>query len=146
MKTDLSKILAVTGQSGLFRYVAQAKHGVVVESLADGKRSSFGIQSKITALSDVSIYTGDGEAKLKEVFLAMLRTLGDEGKISPKSSAEELKAFFAKALPDYDRDRFYVSHMKKVADWYNCLKEHASLDFEEPETDKEEAAGETAAE
>ncbi len=133
MKTDLSKILAITGQSGLFRYVAQAKRGAVAESLATGKRSSFGLQTKMTSLSDVSIYTADGEVKLKDVFLKIGETLGEGETLSSKSTPEELKAFFAKAVPDYDRDRFYVSHMKKVIDWYNCLKEYASLDFEEPE-------------
>ena len=48
---------------------------------------------------------------------------------------EEQKALFEKALPDYDGDRFYVSHMKKVVDWYNELKNFASLDF----VDEEEA-------
>ena len=52
---------------------------------------------------------------------------------SAKSKPEELKALFEKALPDYDRDRFYVSHMKKVVEWYNALKNHASLDFVTPE-------------
>ncbi|MCD8313763.1 MAG: DUF5606 domain-containing protein [Bacteroidales bacterium] len=137
MKTDLSKILAITGQSGLFRFVAQAKHGAVAESIVTGKRSSFGIQTKMTALTDVSIYTDEGDIKLKEVFLKIKDYLGEDGAISAKASPEELKAFFEKVIPDYDRDRFYVSHMKKVVDWYNCLKDYASLDFEETE----EAAG-----
>ncbi len=139
MKTDLTKILSISGQSGLFRYIAQAKSGAVVESIVTGKRSSFGIQSKITALSDVAIYTDEGEVKLKDVLLKMQAALG-EGTISSKSSPDELKKFFGKALPDYDRDRFYVSHMKKVVDWYNCLKEYASLDFEEEEKADEAAA------
>ena len=49
-----------------------------------------------------------------------------------------MKALFAKAVPDYDADRFYVSHMKKVIDWYNELCAHASLDFEEPEEEAQE--------
>ncbi len=141
MKTDLSKILSISGQPGLFLYIAQAKSGIVVESIVNKKRSSFGIQSKITSLSDVAIYTDEGEVKLKEVFLKMKDALG-EGSISSKADADELKKFFGKALPDYDRDRFYVSHMKKVADWYNCLKEYASLDFEEEDKPEETAAEE----
>ncbi len=46
---------------------------------------------------------------------------------------------FAQAIPDYDGDRFYVSHMKKVVDWYNELKNFATLDFVEDE-DREAAA------
>ncbi len=139
MKTDLTKILSVPGQPGLFRYVAQARNGAVVESLADGKRSSFGVNNRISALSDISIYADDGEVKLQEVFEKMKAGLGDADAPSPKASADELKDFFAGVLPGYDRDRFYVSHMKKVAGWYNCLKQYASLDFEAPEQD---AAGE----
>ena len=53
MKTDLTKILSVSGQSGLFRYVAQAKNGVIAEALSDGKRSPFGMKSKITTMEDI---------------------------------------------------------------------------------------------
>ena len=80
----------------------------------------------------------EDEAKLQEVFLKMKDVLGDADAPSAKASPEDLKAFFAKALPDYDRDRFHVSHMRKVTLWYNLLKEHASLDFE----GDDDAAGE----
>ncbi len=133
MKTDLTKILAISGQSGLFLYISQARSGAIVEALADKKRSSFGMSSKITSLADISIYTDDEEVKLQQVFLNMKEVLGEDDAPSAKSSPEELKAFFGKALPTYDRDRFYVSHMKKVVEWYNCLKKYASLDFEELE-------------
>lgn len=133
MKTDLTKILAISGQSGLFLYISQARSGAIVEALADKKRSSFGMSSKITSLADISIYTDEEEVKLQQVFLNMKDVLGEDDAPSAKSSPEELKAFFGKALPTYDRDRFYVSHMKKVVEWYNCLKKYASLDFEELE-------------
>ena len=129
MKTDLSKILSVSGQSGLFMYVSHARNGVIAESLADKKRSAFGMSSKITSLADISIYTDDEEVKLQQVFLNLKEVLGDADAPSAKSSADELKALFEKALPAYDRDRFYVSHMKKVVEWYNILKKYASLDF-----------------
>ena len=138
MKTDLSKILAVSGQSGLFLYVSHARNGAVVEALADKKRTTVGMTSKITSLADISIYTDDEEVKLQQVFLNMKEVLGDADAPSPKSSAEELKALFEKALPSYDRDRFYVSHMKKVVDWYNNLKKYASLDFVNPEEESAE--------
>lgn len=141
MKTDLTKILSISGQSGLFNYISQARAGAIVEALSDKKRSCFGMNSRITTLADISIYTDEGETKLKEVFLKMKDVLGDADAPTSKSSPEELKSFFEKALPDYDRDRFYVSHMKKVVDWYNALKKYASLDFEE-EDGKETASEE----
>ena len=139
MKTDLSKILAVSGQSGLYLYISATRMGAVVEALKDKKRSAVSATSKITSLADISIYTDDEEVKLQEVFLNMKEVLGDADAPSSKSSPEELKALFEKALPTYDRDRFYVSHMKKVVDWYNALKNHASLDFVEPESEDAEA-------
>ena len=133
MKTDLSKILAVSGQSGLFLYVSQARNGAIVEALADRKRSTVSMTSKITSLADISIYTDNEEVKLQQVFLNMKEVLADADAPSAKSTPDELKALFEKALPDYDRDRFYVSHMKKVVEWYNALKNYASLDFVNPD-------------
>ena len=133
MKTDLTKILSISGQSGLYLYVSQARNGAIVEALADKKRTSVGMTNKLTSLADISIYTDDEEVKLQQVFLNMKEVLGENDAPSAKSKPEELKALFEKALPAYDRDRFYVSHMKKVVEWYNALKNYASLDFVNPE-------------
>ena len=135
MKTDLSKILTVKGQRGLYRYIAQSRSGAIAESIATGARTNFAATAGITTLQDISIYTSEGEMKLSEVFVKLHEVLGEAAAPTSKASADELKALFAKAVPDYDGDRFYVSHMKKVVDWYNDLKEHASLDFEEPEAE-----------
>ena len=139
MKTDLARILSVSGQHGLYLYLAQARNGAIAESLSDKKRTCFDIKTRLTTLADIAIYTSEGELKLKEVFLKLKDVLGDADAPSPKASSEELKALFAKAVPDYDADRFYVSHMKKVVEWYNELKNYASLDVaEENETLPEE--------
>ena len=140
MKTDLSKILAVSGQSGLYLYISSTRTGAVVESLADKKRISVSATSKITSLADISIYTDEEEVKLQQVFLNMKEVLAGEAAPSAKSDASVLKALFEKALPTYDRDRFYVSHMKKVVEWYNALRNYASLDFVNPDEEAEETA------
>ena len=144
MKTDLSKILSISGQHGLYRYLAQARGGAIVESLSDGKRTVAGANNRITTLADISIYTMAEEVKLKDVFLKIKEVLGDAAAPSPKADAEELKSLFKKALPDYDGDRFYVSHMKKVVEWYNELREKASLDFVEEDGEGETEATEAA--
>ena len=61
---------------------------------------------------------------------------------SAKSDQKVLKALFEEVLPAYDRDRFYVSHMKKVVEWYNLLKNNASLDFESLEEEEAETSEE----
>ena len=143
MKTDLARILSVSGHHGLYLYLAQARTGAIAEALSDKKRTCFDIKTRITTLADIAIYTSEGEMKLKEVFLKLHEVLGDADAPSPKASSEELKSLFLKAIPDYDSDRFYVSHMKKVVEWYNELKTYASLDFAD---ENEEVAEEENAE
>lgn len=129
MKTNLQKILTVSGYPGLYKYVAQANAGVVVESLSDNKRMVCGMSAKLSSLSDISVFTDEGEVKLQQLLEKMREKLGEESAPSGKSDAAKLKSFFEEVLPDYDRDRFYTSHMKKVVDWYNNLKEFATLEF-----------------
>lgn len=143
MKTDLARILSVAGQHGLYSYVAQARNGAIAESLQTKERRVFDMKSRISSLADIAIYTASGELKLQEVFEKMHETLGEELAPSSKADAGTLKALFEKAIPDYDSDRFYTSHMKKVVDWYNELKQFASLEFtKEGEEQEEETAAE----
>ena len=148
MALDLKKVLSISGQPGLFEYIAQARNGFVVEAMETKKRSSVSTSAKVTTLADVSIYADDGEVTLKKVLEDMHASLGDELAPSSKSDPAQIKEFFGKVLPGYDRDRFYVSHMKKVLDWYNCLARFGSLEFieEEEEKEGEEPAAEKAAE
>ena len=146
MKTDLSKILSISGRHGLFLYLAQARGGAIVESLEDKTRTVVDAKNRITTLADISIYTSDGETKLQDVLLKMKEVLGESHAPSSKSEPSELKALFEKALPDYDGDRFYVSHMKKVVDWYNDLLDNASFVFVTEEDAEEEETAEPESE
>ncbi|MBR5075436.1 MAG: DUF5606 domain-containing protein [Bacteroidales bacterium] len=129
MQTDLARIMSVSGQHGLFRYVAQARGGAIGENLATGQRKVFSSTSRISTLADIAIYTSEGEMKLDEVFLALKKVLGDADAPSPKASDKELTDLFGKAIPNYDPDRFYVSHMRKVVGWYDEIAKYASFDF-----------------
>jgi len=131
MKTNLQKILSISGQPGLFLYISQASAGVIVESLTTKKRGIFGINSRLTSLSDISIYTTEEEIPLRKILERMHESLQENLAPDSKSTPAVLKEFFTEVLPDYDRDRFYLSHMKKVVEWYNTLKEYASLDFDD---------------
>ena len=136
MQTDLTKILAVSGQHGLFEYVAQARNGVIAESLSDRRRTVLGATSRISTLADISIYTSEGEMKLADVFLAVNKALDGTDAPSSKAPEKEVVALFEKAVPDYDADRFYVSHMRKILDWYSQIVKYASLDFVKEEEEK----------
>jgi hypothetical protein len=141
MQTDLARILSVSGQHGLYQYIAQARTGAIAESLETKQRKVFSASSRISSLADIAIYTSEGELKLDQVFLAIKDALGDAEAPSPKAADKELIALFKKAIPNYDEDRFYVSHMRKVVDWYSQIVKYASLDFvkEEEQSDAKEA-------
>lgn len=138
-QTDLSKILSVSGYSGLYKFIAQSRTGAIAESLRDGVRVNFPANGRITTLEDISIYTDEGEMKLREVFQAIHATLGEADAPTAKDSEDMIRGLFEKAVPSYDGDRFYLSHMKKVVSWYNELKARASLDFVDPQQEQEDA-------
>lgn len=140
MQTDLAKILSVAGQRGLYEYVAQARNGAIAESLADKKRTTFPNTSRISSLADIAIYTSEGEVRLDEVFLAIKEALGDKPAPSHKASESEIVSLFQKAIPNYDDERFYISHMRKVIDWYSQIVEYRSLDFVKREDEQQEEA------
>lgn len=143
-KTDLTKILSVSGEHGLFAYVAQGRGGIIAESLLTGQRKMLGASAKVSSLADISIYTDDKEMPLKEVLTAIAAKLEGGAALSSKSDPKAIRKFFDEVVPSYDPDRFYVSHMKKVLDWYEVLRTHASLEFVEEEETSEEAGEETA--
>lgn len=138
IKVDLKKILSVSGYSGLFKFISQAKAGVIVESLFDKKRMCVSSSAKVSSLSDIAIYTDKDDVPLQGVFTKIKEMLDGKEAVSAKSTPDELKGFFVKALPTYDKDRVYVSHIKKIVEWYNLLQGNDMLDFEELEEEVEE--------
>ena len=119
----------MAGQHGLFRYIAQARGGAIAENMETRQRKVFSTSSRISTLADIAIYTAEGEMKLDQVFLALKAALGDAEAPSSKGPEKDIVALFRKAIPDYDAERFYVSHMRKVLDWYDQIVKYASLDF-----------------
>jgi len=116
----LKGILSISGQPGLFKMVTEAKNSIIVESLITGKRMPAYSTSKISALTDISVFTQTGEIQLNE----LLKKIQENGKsITSKASASEIKNLFAEILPEYDHDRVYVSDMKKIFQWYQLLSE-----------------------
>jgi len=142
----LKGILSVSGQSGLFKLVAESKNNIIIESLETFKRMPVHSTSKVSALEDIAIYTEDGDVPLKDIFKVIFDNENGGPAISPKVSANELKAYFEKVVPEYDKDRVYVSDIKKVMLWYNTLQSKGLLDFSEEENNKEDKKEESGAE
>ncbi|MBI9035532.1 MAG: DUF5606 domain-containing protein [Bacteroidales bacterium] len=119
---DLKEILAISGKPGLYRLVSQAKSGLIVESLIDGKRFPAFSHEQISSLEEISIFTEDDDIPLKEVLKSIVEKHDGAQVLVGKPSNNDLKAFFEDVLPEYDKDRVYVSHIKKVIGWYNLLQ------------------------
>ncbi len=134
---ELKEILAISGQPGLFRYVAQSTRGVIVESLVDGRRMNASAASKVSALTEISMYTEGDDIPLAEVFTKIYAHTGGKEAISHKEAPEKLKAAFAEVLPEYDRDRVHVSDIKKCFAWYNTLVAAGFTEFKLPEEEAE---------
>jgi len=130
---DLSKILSISGKSGLFKVVSNVKNAVIVESILDQKRfPAFG-HEKISSLEEISVFTLGEDIPLKDIFKAFYTKLEGKPAIDARSDNPALKKFFTEMIPDFDPDRVYVSDIKKMIGWYNILLEHNLLDFTEKE-------------
>ncbi|WP_202701393.1 DUF5606 domain-containing protein [Flavobacterium sp. UGB4466] len=119
---NLEKILAISGKPGLYVLKVQTRTGFVAESLADGKKITVNLKSNVSLLSEISIYTYEGEKPLTEV-MQRIATKENKGQaISHKEDNATLLAYFKEILPEYDEERVYPSDIKKVLNWYNTLQ------------------------
>ena len=139
---ELKDILAISGQPGLFKYVAQSQRGVIVESLLDGKRMNAAATARVSALTEISMFTEGEDIPLANVFTNIWNYTEGKEIISHKESADKIQAEFAKVLPEYDRERVHVSDMKKCFAWYNLLVKAGFTEFKLPSYDNEEGAEE----
>ncbi len=137
---ELKEILAISGQPDLYRYIAQSRNGVIVESLTGEKRMNVPASSRVSALSEISMFTEGEDMPLAAVFTAMYEHTGGKPALSHKESPERLKAFFAEVVPDYDRERVHVSDIKKAVAWFNLLVGAGFTEFKLPDEEQEPAA------
>ncbi len=133
---ELKDILAISGQPGLFKFISKGRNSVIVEPLEGGKRMNAHASLKVLALEDIQIFTTSDEVPLSKVFSLIYEKENGGEAISHKSSPEELKAYMAEVMPGYDKERVYVSDIKKIIHWYNILH---SLEMLRPEEEEKEA-------
>lgn len=143
----LEKILAISGKPGLYVLKVQTRTGFVAESLLDGKKITVNLKSNVSLLSEISIYTYEGEKPLAEIMQKIADKENKGPAISHKEDNAKLTAYFKEILPDYDEERVYPSDIKKVLNWYNMLQakglvtdEVAATVVTEETPDKEEVA------
>jgi hypothetical protein len=143
----LKEILSVSGKPGLYKMVSQTKTMLIVESLTDKRRIPAYNRDKVISLGDISIYTVEAEVPLYQV----LNNVKAQEESKPasidlhKATPDDLRAYMAGVLPDFDRGRVYPTDIKRMLNWYNILLSVGLTDFEpKKEESKEEEKEETA--
>lgn len=119
---NLEKILAISGKPGLYVLKVQTRSGFVAESLLDGKKITVNLKSNVSLLSEISVYTYEGEKPLAEIMQTIADKENKEQAISHKEENGKLMAYFKEIVADYDEERVYPSDIKKILNWYNMLQ------------------------
>jgi len=117
---EYSKLIAITGMTGLFEVLGSKTDGAIVRSL-DDKTTKF-VSSRahnFSHLESIEIYTIRENINLIEIFKAMDAS---SEKLPDEKDAKAIKTYFTKVYPDMDFDRVYVSDMKKMVKWIAILK------------------------
>lgn len=133
----LKDILAISGEPGLFKFLAQGKNAIIVEHLETKKRSSAFSSAKVSTLEEISIFTTNEDTPLGKVFDLIYEKENGGPAIDYKSDPEKLIAWFGEILPEYNKDKVYISDIKKLVHWYNILHSLNLLVKEEPEKKEE---------
>ncbi len=140
---DLEKLVAVSGMPGVYRMAANRSNGLIVEDIPSGKLKFASVRKhQFTPLESIGIFTDDGDTvELKVVFGNMLEQLSENPPVDPGSDTQVLFDYFAKVLPNFDRDRVHTGDVKKVLKWFSFLQEHGLL-ANEPVSEQASAANE----
>ena len=130
----LKTILSIAGKPGLYKLISSGKNMLIVETVDAAKKRipAYG-QDKVISLADIAMYTDAEEVPLSKVLESVKNK--ENGAVASidykKVSANELHAYFAEILPNYDRDRVHASDIKKLLSWYNILVSNGITDFVE---------------
>ena len=118
--------------------ISHGKNMLIVESLVDKKRVPAYAKDKVISLGDIAMYTDADEVPLHQVLTNLKnKENGEKASISTSAKPDELRAYFAEVLPNFDRDRVYPSDIKKLISWYNLLIGAGITDFTPVEVEEE---------
>lgn len=134
---DLTGIISISGQPGLYKIVAQSKNGIIVEGLTDKKRVNVYASTKVSTLSDISMFTTGDDKPIEEIMTSIFKKEKGGAAVDHKADDKAVEKYFSEILPDYDKDRVYVSNIRKLLSWYNALQTSGNLKEKETEGGKE---------
>ncbi|HMU14037.1 MAG: DUF5606 domain-containing protein [Bacteroidetes bacterium] len=118
---DLSKIISITGKSGLYRVIAPGRQAIIAESLEDGKRLAVPSSVRVSSLDEISMFTTGDDEPLKNILEKLYKNAQGGASADPKSDEASLWKTLTEALPNADKERIYPSDVRKLFLWYTQL-------------------------
>jgi hypothetical protein len=138
---EYSKLISVSGMSGLFELVTSKNDGAIAKSLENNSTQFISSRAhQFSHLESIEVYTTHENVFLAEVFIAMGKS---KDALPNEKDPKAVSAYFKKVFPKMDFDRVYGSDMKKMVKWYAQLKQHnvePTIPSEEEEEEEEEKA------
>jgi hypothetical protein len=137
---EYSKLISVSGMSGLFELLTSKSDGAIAKSLDNGTTQFISTRAhQFSHLESIEVYTTRENVFLAEVFIAM----GKSKEALPNDKdPKAITGYFKKVFPNMDFERVYASDMKKMVKWFAQLQKHA---VEPTIPSEEEAEGEAEA-
>lgn len=132
-----NELVAISGLSGLYQLMSTKSDGAIVKNLDDNSTKFVAARShNVTPLDSIEVYTNTDNVRLYDVFVSFLKNETKlEGFDVTKADNKLLKTKFGELFPEFDKDRVYVSDMKKMIKWFGILR-RLDLIHEEPETEE----------
>jgi hypothetical protein len=119
---EYSKLISVSGMSGLFELVTSKNDGAIATSLENNNTQFISTRAhQFSHLESIEVYTTHENVFLAEVFIAMGKS---KEALPNEKDPKAVTAYFKKVFPKMDFDRVYGSDMKKMVKWYAQLKQH----------------------
>lgn len=130
---NFRQLVAISGLPGLYQLMATKSDGAIVKSIEDNTTRFVGArQHSVSSLDGIEVYTETDNVRLLEVFMTMKENVGSAGEFDFTTADNvAIKEQFGKLFPAYDKDRVYVSDMKKMMKWFYILHKKDLLKTEE---------------
>jgi hypothetical protein len=136
---EYSKLISVSGISGLFELVTSKNDGAIATSLENNNTQFISSRAhQFSHLESIEVYTTHENVFLAEVFIAMGKS---KEALPNEKDPKAVTAYFKKVFPKMDFERVYGSDMKKMVKWFALLQKHnveptIPSDLEEEEEEK----------
>ena len=137
---EYSKLISVSGMSGLFELVTSKNDGAIAKSLENNATQFISSRAhQFSHLESIEVYTTHENVFLAEVFIAMGKS---KEALPNEKDPKAVSAYYKKVFPKMDFERVYGSDMKKMVKWYTQLKQHnvePTIPSEEESEEEEKA-------